>query len=563
MYYVTVLLAAVSGLAAARLIVGLVARIGNWWVRRLVYWLVVLPLAILASGFAFVPVSDDQYFIKYPSSAAAVATPLIVFNFAILFIGVYGFRTTGSSVVPRARSWNVVSMVKWLGMSITLTLLATLLFDWELRVGLRHLQEASHKRWTAFEVPDVSEQDNAALVYLELEQWRELLQDWKAEYEDVAIEDIDYKSEQVTRMMEECEPAFAALRRGASKPGFYFPRDYSSPDSLANDEPLQLLRHTLQLFHLSIMVTAKQGQMADAIEDVRMLMRVAIHFDYDTRMDGRVVALAARTLATESIQAILRAEETVATADLLSLIDEQHNPRSSLPELFAWAEVEHVTTICDLYLGTMSEEYLGTPLLSARGRRLAFTILRLLKGRDEIAALRNKSIIFSSFANRVDDPTATSEALYHELRGQFPQGMLDGRDFLYGWVVDADTQQKLINTMLATALYQRQYGRYPNELTDLIPEFLDVTPIDLDEGKAIGLRPFGDGVILFSNRCRDTIEREVSSFGTIREHVARDRLNGTVFLGEAWDLVINASVDANATDNMQSEITPDGREMAR
>jgi hypothetical protein len=61
-------------------------------------------------------------------------------------------------------------------------------------------------------------------------------------------------------------------------------------------------------------------------------------------------------------------------------------------------------------------------------------------------------------------------------------------------------QQTQDNLILAFALarYQREHGRYPEELAALAPKYLERVPVDLFSGKPLIYRPNENGYLLYS-----------------------------------------------------------------
>lgn len=60
------------------------------------------------------------------------------------------------------------------------------------------------------------------------------------------------------------------------------------------------------------------------------------------------------------------------------------------------------------------------------------------------------------------------------------------------------TQQQLLAVAVAIAMYRSEHGSYPKELSELVPQFLATSPVDLFHQKALIYKPLGEGYLLYS-----------------------------------------------------------------
>ena len=51
---------------------------------------------------------------------------------------------------------------------------------------------------------------------------------------------------------------------------------------------------------------------------------------------------------------------------------------------------------------------------------------------------------------------------------------------------------------MACKLYQRQHGKYPDNISDLVPDFLPAEPLDPFTGQSLVYKAKGDGFIVYS-----------------------------------------------------------------
>jgi len=90
--------------------------------------------------------------------------------------------------------------------------------------------------------------------------------------------------------------------------------------------------------------------------------------------------------------------------------------------------------------------------------------------------------------------TPTKDELSGEnLRGFVSVGVVASLSGILNRVFVAETEREMAITALALKRYQLAHGRYPAELSALLPQFIDVLPKDLADGQPLryGLRPDG------------------------------------------------------------------------
>jgi hypothetical protein len=80
----------------------------------------------------------------------------------------------------------------------------------------------------------------------------------------------------------------------------------------------------------------------------------------------------------------------------------------------------------------------------------------------------------------------------------------------------ADARHATAVLALAIARFQAKYGRFPEKLDALVPEFLMVVPRDPFDGKPMRYRPTNSGVLIYSVG-RDMIDDAATSGGPKRK----------------------------------------------
>ncbi len=542
MFYVVLVLVLITACLAAQLCVCLFARIEARWRRRLSFWTLWVPISLAVSVFLFSFAADDLIFFQSPHYVIGLSAPLCIFNLTLLFSALKGFRTNKESGIPQARSWNAWRSGKRLLTAAALLVVATFLFDLQLRCQLSNLKAATLAESESRPPTLVADEDNAALVALELENSRSLLMEWNARLEDFRLREFDSADPDLAEL-HECEPAFAIIRKAAEKPAWQLPDNQFAHALLQDDEHVRLLQRTLRLFALHLLTRAERGDTSDIDDNLQSLRQTAAHLTADSATMNLLRGAQAWHMTRATLERLLQSDSLPSNPVLRSLIDEQHNPRRILPEAFSRSKTTFTTMLCDLYLGQLNDEQLkemGLQNISEMPpplRAVGHFLDRITKAHDDLIALQWQSEVFDAFAARLSDSTATTDALLDNFRLRIPRGTTllnaDNRHTIFYSVVAISDTQQLINLMAAATLYRREHGTYPIEIGDLIPTYLTAVPISLTDGQAYRLKPAGDGLVIYSTEDSREVESELSNAGFIRRGSARS-LTSTALLGDAF-----------------------------
>ncbi len=526
---------------AARFCVCVFARIESRWRRRTAFWILWSPVCLAVSLFLFSFVADDLTFLRTPSYVVGLSAPLLVFNVTLLISALAGFRADKETRMPRAHSWNGPRIGKRCLAVATLLIVAIFLFDLQLRHQLAELKDETLADWTARPTATIENKDNAALVFLELEDSRDVLSRWDTSLEDVSLRELNPEDALLTGL-HECEPAFEAIRRAAKKTAWDLPGDASQHPLMDDDEEARLFHTAVRLFAYDLVVRTELGDTAGTGNDLLCLRKAAAHLASEPTSIGLLCAGQAWSMTTSTFERLLQSRSALSDDVLRSLIDEQYNPRLVLPEALTGAKTAFTSLMCDLYLGELNDqqlEELGLQSISelpATLRVFGGFLDRITTARDDLSALQWRTQVFDSFATRLTDPQATTDELHDQFRMRIPRGTTltaDSRDMLFYSVVAVNDAQQLMNLMAAATLFRREHGRFPKDTVELTPNYLTEMPRSLRDGEPYRLRTVGDGLVIYSAEDARDIESEPATSGNIRRNSTRFLIS-TAFLGEEF-----------------------------
>jgi hypothetical protein len=102
------------------------------------------------------------------------------------------------------------------------------------------------------------------------------------------------------------------------------------------------------------------------------------------------------------------------------------------------------------------------------------------------------------------DPKRRSRFIWFPIEASF-YGRYLYASFLYG-VIDQEMERRLLVTAISLKRYQLHNGKYPDQLSALVPDFLAEMPIDIMDGKPLRYRPTPDGNFLLYSVGEDGVD---------------------------------------------------------
>lgn len=579
MYYVSLILAFVVAFFTGRFSVSIAARIERRWLRRLVFWLVVFPTVAAVCLYAMASFGDDMVLVRWPRLFVGIFLPITVFAVTFVISAFRGFRVNPDTQTRQACRWHDGRR----SVACTVALAASLAaYDWQLKNDLLQLKETTLAEWKKTPQETVPDNQNSAIEYLSLGEFREVLDAWhtkaKARFrtdgfgtdigkdlffstvpnpekvkggsiltpETLHVE-TDFSDEWFDGM-QDCEEAFQRLRNGAAKPRLAIMRPLDNPNNEKLDSQFEQLASTLKLFQLRLLAVASRGNLQQAYKDVDVLLTIARHFDRDIEINGQRFGNFARSLAIDAIEHLLYLAPKPPTALLTPLIRHDYNPRNQLPESMKLGTVRFITRMCDTHLGLLKPEEFDLPWsFNAKARFPPFLPSRLAMAGDDMALAQARSAIYQKFANGWADLGMTGEKLVENLRAHWPPLLVAGDDPRDFQLISANhryNHQQCINLMVAAALYQITTGEYPADVEQLVPEFLSAVPVSIRDGKQFSLHPFNGGLIVTDPYDLDTALKVVSNRDSTR--FAKDFMHASSLLGAVYRLAHTREPDASS-----------------
>jgi hypothetical protein len=434
---------------------------------------------------------------------------------AFLASGVYllrrGLRRPGPGLARPAAAWPRGRL--WLGFGAAVLALGFTFWNMDLgaRADLAIARQEAGALLLAMTPPPVAESENAARVYAEANKdLGEPIEDpWAAAaYRGLdARGPVDWKNPYLVKLMKERETALALLRKAAAMPRCNFDRQRSLLDAVAPFDPKAFdFRTAGTLLALDARVQATQGNLKRAFADVAAILGMVRHLSAELSL-----VWGGEVMAWRALEDVLR----------LAPPGEGPLPPLAVPELpglVRKVRQEHAL------LGIIGPAVASQPALLAEDERrrhgpwrawmVEATVVpaRVFVVPDELAAMRKLMEDYRKSPRSSRDETPKDWADLRKSVETDPTSIFSvvyikpkQRVLLAGGAALAALRETA-RTGLALAAHQRQHGKYPQRLEQLVPDFLRAVPVDPRDGQVLRVKSFPDMLVVYAPQDAERVQ---------------------------------------------------------
>ncbi len=235
--------------------------------------------------------------------------------------------------------------------------------------------------------------------------------------------------------------------------------------------------------------------MSRAFEDVAAILGI-------TRQTGVVLFFAAERTAWRTLEEVLWLAPSgkeplppLAIPELPPLVRKACEELAVLGMIGPAAASQPALVVKDV------RENLG-PLAAVATEAAAIPIARVFIIPDEVAAMHE---LFEHYRQAPRSAQDESPRNWEDLRkfvATEPTGIFGAvfirpkHQAIVGDAASLATLRRTSRTGLATAAFHRKYGKFPERLEQLVPEFLPSLPIDPRDGQTLRIKPLADGGVV-------------------------------------------------------------------
>lgn len=369
-----------------------------------------------------------------------------------------------------------------------------------------------------YDHPDLMEpaSSNQAIVVWEQSSLRRQSPSWPDNSYELTWEDF-------RRAINQCQPQLDAACAAILSGPIQFDLDASAGNHMLLPH-LALLKNLTQIFNDRAMLALHEGNREAAWTNLMAATRLVtawkpepVEVSHRTRFEDAKLVFAAtwQMLQTNgwTDDQLARLQQEWETADFLS----------SLPEIQAFKRASDVAGIEHDTLAP------GMP----EGGRYEDEQRMLLFYRDREIEFRN-AIQAKTWMQMRQMPGVTNEVFFepkYRYRGMFATSLYQRRTRLrfdqgpsfLAQAAEAETERRMMITGFALERYLEKYGKYPETLQSLAPEFLKSVPVDFMTGQSLHYRLAEDGHFLLYSVGLDCVDNggKVPTPPTEEERYAR------------------------------------------
>ena len=362
--------------------------------------------------------------------------------------------------------------------------------------------------------PEIPDAENAAKIYEQAYACYQDSEDWKRMYQIEAKDSADWSEEDIKIMRDYIEKNADCLRllhEAANYDKCRFPLDYSQGYMMPLPH-FSKMREFTRFLTRNALLKAKEGEIDEALESIWAGLRLGNALLDEPILRSQLVRIAIDGLIFSRLQKIL--DENDADSEILKrLLDEldveesrEAFTRCLQGERSMQTDFFEILTKDAAQLWQMVLRWGGpspqAPVVG-KGYRIVLGLSRPLIRRDEIFSL--------SIMRRMID---LSKLPYHQAKADLNKLEQDMANLPFyrilskmflpsltrSYVIEARHEARVSLAQLALGLkiYKAEKGKYPDSLSELVPEILSQLPKDPFTGKDFVYKKEGEGFLVYS-----------------------------------------------------------------
>jgi hypothetical protein len=370
--------------------------------------------------------------------------------------------------------------------------------------------------------PSIPDRDNAAIIYQQAFeamgqpnpsgswQWDEkLVKAWNEKWtnwHDTMRLDFDLRDPQLRGFLARQAPAIKLLRQAAAKPDCSFDRDYGRPDISMLIPELSPLRMAANLLSLSAMCDASDGNYRQSVEDINAIFSIAAHIGRDPLLISALVSMAVDHIGIDSLQVVLEYNR-VPAEDLAAVKLSVASYQTMLGRAFRTEETFRLTTCGQIAMGRYSigeiTNMSGGGVVQVLPNLISPAVYRVFFLGEDIAAqsrfaLKLEETVHQPYWKVKDRLGGFDHQLSSNPGGIITALMMPALNRTLESAATAESRRDMARVALAILGYREKNGQFPEELDDLVPDFIATVPLDRFDGKPMKLKRTDRDLVVYS-----------------------------------------------------------------
>lgn len=377
--------------------------------------------------------------------------------------------------------------------------------DTRVMIDVSNLRTEATSKISQLIPPLLPDTFNAHPVYEQAAKSLSLRDEMRKWFKRIIGPDFDPASHELTRFLEKNKTVLAMVRQAASMPGYSLQVDATNI-LLSPIAQFSVYRDLARLLSISARCKALSGDLAGALHELAVIEGMAEHVQSFPDVISSMIAVALYKTKVEGLEHVL-----ASTADYpKGLIGLPVNAHPSSAKSFAKSlSFESKVYLQILTMYAIFPESLETKFayVSIFNCVPVSTILvqlwRIFLLPSELNSARDIDTYLSgepseTYKDVHEDLKAIEEAKESGDLGPFTYSGTPNFTFYMVRVMKCDALRGLSDLALAVTAFKADKGRYPDNLIDLVPDYIEQIPTDPFVGQALKMRPLDGGVDLYS-----------------------------------------------------------------
>lgn len=452
--------------------------------------------------------------------------------FVALIVGLSAIRVrSGRFPYARAAEWPGARLTVAFCAAFALTCSTYWNIDASIRSKLAFARQEGQQMFLLVSPPSLPDEINAALVYEKaFVEYARLHKEFKAKHNapkagwpawetNFNAASFPAKDPELAAFLGERQALIAALKRASAMTACSFDRDSAGSDMASMLLPdLARFRTAARLLAADARWKAAAGRAGEALESIAAIDRMAAHVGAQPMMVSALVAISIENISAEALEGVL-VDAAPSAAELAPVMKE--NPvlyERMMYRSLKGEEAFGLTMFADVAEGTGLVETLDAftsngPTEGGTNLRYLVSPWRVFLAADDLASYRRyldgiRAKLGQNIAGRLEGKTSLREGLarVRELQAEIianPGGPLTrllppGMTRIIEAMIRAEARQRLTKLAVAISAYRAKNGKWPEQASALVPEFIAEIPNDPFDDKPLRFKKTGNKILLYS-----------------------------------------------------------------
>jgi hypothetical protein len=307
---------------------------------------------------------------------------------------------------------------------------------------------------------------------------------------------FDPNEKEAAELLKERESIVRLLRRASSMPAWYLETDYTKTFSMEIPS-LMHWRYGAALLVLHARSSAAAGDAETAAADLAAVWNMAVHLSTHPCLISCMISVSVDENASRGFEDVLYAAPASAEAYRAILAQPEYSLRDAQIRAWRMEEATGLSAFVKVMGGTEEEElfaYNPLPLI---------VLWRVYMLEGDLECYQS---LMRRYKRRMSKPYYKERERIEEIGKEFRENkggvftamMMPDISRSCEAIAEIEAKHRLAVLGIAATVYKKDKGKYPDDSSQLVPDYLPARPIDPFDGEFLRMRPAENGLLLYS-----------------------------------------------------------------